>query len=396
MKFNLTVDTKDTINLIKDNKCLLLNNENQTKLTQNVLNDFYTCFVNGERFAKTINIKDNIVIEHKIHKAPDFDYIVKDIQHYIKSYCKHTMSFTFNLFDKTIKIHFIVHRIVKEEIYRNIYRMIIWLYTVMQYTTQKCSNVLNVYVYLTSLKKNLPEEEHKTIGRINVNTGFTKTCAIEPESDIVIYRKEEWFKVFIHETFHNLGLDFSDISNHNTKQYILNIFKINSDVKLYEAYTDSWAKLLNVLISSYFLSDRTYEKYKSNVNMYINLEITNCFLQSIKILKYMGLSYKSLYDTSNGKKLYKEDTSIFAYYICNMIILNDYQDFIKWCYTNNINILQFDITSKKQIKFCEYIESKYKTNKLLTRIKCLSSLFDNYRENTDITKHMRKSLIQID
>ncbi len=78
-----------------------------------------------------------------------------------------------------------------------------------------------------------------------------------------------------------------------------------------------------------------------------------------------------------------------------MIILNNYQGFIKWCNTNNINILQFDITPEKQIAFCKYIESIYKNTKLLSRIKCSSYLFDNYEEKTDITKHMRKSLIQI-
>ena len=104
MKFNLTVDTKEIIKLIRDNKCVLIKNEKQTKLTSNVFDDFYECFVNGERFANLINIKDNLVIDHRIHKTQEFDYIVDEIQHYIHSYCKHTVSFTFTLFNKTINI----------------------------------------------------------------------------------------------------------------------------------------------------------------------------------------------------------------------------------------------------------------------------------------------------
>ena len=65
---------------------------------------------------------------------------------------------------------------------------------------------MNIYIFLTDLKKKLPEHTGQEIGKINVNTGFTMTC--RPKSNIVIYRKEEWFKVLIHETFHNFGLDF--------------------------------------------------------------------------------------------------------------------------------------------------------------------------------------------
>ena len=32
-------------------------------------------------------------------------------------------------------------------------------------------------------------------------------------SEIIIFRNEEWFKVFVHETFHLFGVDFSNMSN---------------------------------------------------------------------------------------------------------------------------------------------------------------------------------------
>ena len=46
---------------------------------------------------------------------------------------------------------------------------------------------------------------------ININGGVSNVCVKNSLSEIVIFRREEWFKVLIHETFHNYGLDFSDL-----------------------------------------------------------------------------------------------------------------------------------------------------------------------------------------
>jgi hypothetical protein len=233
------------------------------------------------------------------------------------------------------------------------------------------------------------------------------TC--QEKSSIVIYRKEEWYKVFVHETMHNLELDFSGMDNDNTREYILKIFPVKSDVKLYEAYTDAWAKILNVLITSYLVSNRTYKQYQNFTQEYINLERTHCFFQCIKILHHMGLTYDNLYskdqESSKLRKLYKEQTSILSYYIINAVILNIYQDFLKWCNDNNekSSILQFDHTEEKQIEFCKFVENNYKTKNMLNRINCISRMFEQYKnikyKKNDINmllENMRKSLMEIE
>jgi hypothetical protein len=275
---------------------------------------------------------------------------------------------------------------------------------VIKYAKNKmCSKELNIFIFLTELKKKLPEHQHADIGKINVNTGFTMTC--QKNSNIVIYRKEEWYKVFVHETIHNLELDFSGMDNDNTREFILKIFPVQSDVKLFEAYTDSWAKILNVLISSYLVSDRTDKEYLKFTKKHMNLERTHCFYQCIKILHHMGLTYKDLYSnneySSRLRKLYKEQTSILSYYIINAIILNIYQEFLIWCKKNNSNdsILQFVHTEKKQMEFCKFIEKNYKTEIMLDRINCISRMFETHKfklsKNKNLLKNMRKSLIEI-
>ena len=100
--------------------------------------------------------------------------------------------------------------------------IIMWLYILNEYGSKKCSTTFTIFLYLTSLEKKLPTSNIDILDQINVNTAFTSTCP--SDSEIVIFRKEEWFKVFIHETFHSFGLDFSDMNNADATKFILTKF----------------------------------------------------------------------------------------------------------------------------------------------------------------------------
>jgi hypothetical protein len=410
LNFRLTKNCEEIINLIKFNDCQLYNEE-EIGITKKIFKRFYDDFVIAENFLKTIDINPEIekIKNNNYNKSNDHGYIIKPIRDYIDIFAEYDITYSLKLYDKIVNIFFITGKTFEiEEIKRKIYRIILWLHVIIKYATNKfCSKELNIYIFLTDLKKNLPEHEGQEIGKINVNTGFTMTCRLK--SNIVIYRKEEWYKVFVHETIHNLELDFSGMDNDNTREYILKIFPVKSDVKLYEAYTDAWAKILNVLITSYLVSNRTYKQYQNFTQEYINLERTHCFFQCIKILHHMGLTYDNLYskdeESSKLRKLYKEQTSILSYYIINAVILNIYQDFLKWCNDNNekSSILQFDHTEDKQIEFCKFVENNYKTKNMLNRINCISRMFEQYKnikyKKNDINmllENMRKSLMEIE
>ena len=68
-----------------------------------------------------------------------------------------------------------------------------------------------------------------------------------------MYRTEEWFKVFLHETMHSLGIDFSSISitdeSNMTKKLIDTCFHgvKSNDLRIYEAYTEFWAEFIHIL-----------------------------------------------------------------------------------------------------------------------------------------------------
>jgi len=236
---------------------------------------------------------------------------------------------------------------------------------------------------------------------MNANTAFTYTCPLD--SEIVIFRKEEWFKVLIHESFHNFALDFSDVDNQYCKETILSLFPIHSDVNLYEAYTEFWARIMNCLFSSYFLSKTKNEFYYFAEN-FIYLEINYSLFQMCKVLQFMGLSYRDLYSKDAKAKivrnnLYKEKTSIFAYYIITFILMFHYQEFLQWCNENNLSLIAFKKTNGNLQKFCEFIEKKYKREALLNAINmcCLQhiKIDKNQKKNKKKDIHFLKNNLRM-
>jgi hypothetical protein len=285
-----------------------------------------------------------------------------------------------------------------------------WLHILNKYSSKQCANTLIIYLYLTSLEKALPHSNSLILNEIHVNTAFTTTCP--KDSEIVVFRKEEWFKVLIHETFHNFGLDFSNMNNETVTKCILDIFKVKSEVKLYESYTEFWAEIMNALFFSFLNSKDKYniEEFLSNSEFFINFERTYSFFQLVKTLNFMGLTYKDLYSKTQYSKnlrenLYKEKTNILAYYVIKTILMNNYQTFLYWCKTNNSNILQFKKTPFGQQEFCNYIEKNYKTSGFLNGIdkteEFLNKLQKNSGKNTEknnsdyILSNLRMSICEL-
>ena len=299
----------------------------------------------------------------------------------------------------------------KDKIRDYIERILVWLYIISKYTYNKnCSKVLNLYIYLTDPKKKLPEEIHEVIDKINVNTGFTTSCS--PESNIVIYRKEEWFKVFIHETIHNFGLDFSEMDNSNTKEFILKIFPISSKVKLYETYTDFWARTVNCMFCSFYNLVGTNDvmnkaRFIEDSYEFLNTERIFTYFQVEKILTFMKLDYKELYEDnfeSQVKRfvLYKENTSVLAYYILCSVLFNKFNDFIEWCIKNNGNQqipLQFNKTTTNQINFCKFIQSNYDDPSFLNILKMIKKLNEEKKSidnDGELHQTLRKSIVELE
>jgi hypothetical protein len=242
---------------------------------------------------------------------------------------------------------------------------------------------LDIYAFLSSYYKILPKEERSILDEENVNTAYTSACPYN--GSIVLYRKQEWFKVFIHESIHSFGIDFNINTNDSSNKEIVKIFKVNSQVNFYETYTEFWAEIMNVIFLSYeivnevgnevgdsvSIKERKEENYIYTFNFLINNEIKFNMIQLVKILNYMGIKYEDLY-TGNAKNTYKEKTNVLAYYILKLILLYHYNDFLNWCIENNKNIIKFD--ERNQNLFCDFIKKNYKNRNMIIEINNIHDL----------------------
>lgn len=344
----------------------------------------YTKSQMGSSFYKLkINKIDSV---SQIPKPATFntDAFPTEVRKHIDEYSLSSLTYTFHLFERVITIHFLIED-DKPEIYITKYNtyvdnILAWLYIANEYASRSCSNTLTIFIYHTSLTKELPNSPIQILNENNVNTAFTRTCPTN--SEIVVFREEEWFKVLIHETFHNLALDFSDMNVSECHDRILSIFPVNSEVNLFEAYTEFWARIMNVLFCSYFntKNKNTLDDFLGNTEYFMNLESIYSFFQLVKVLGFMNMEYSNLYEKTNlaqniRNTMYKEDTNILSYYIITVILIYNYQSFLGWCKTNNTSLLQFKKTSANQKSFCNFIEKKYKSSKMLKAIDCSNTFF---------------------
>lgn len=195
-------------------------------------------------------------------------------------------------------------------------------------------NHQNIFFFMTTLKKELPNYLTE-LDQYHVNTGYTSPH--KGDSDIVIYRKEEWYKVFIHEYVHNHHLDFSHL-NSSFMKLSKKIYNIDNDILFSEAMAEIWALTINILIVSYLFKKynifselckiipRNHVKMGvSDIFQYLlNIEIYFSIIQTKKILKYLNTTYSKLSDRSHSIKIHNDNTNICSYYFIKTIYIYFY------------------------------------------------------------------------
>jgi hypothetical protein len=218
----------------------------------------------------------------------------------------------------------------------------IWLSIAFHYASTKCSKTVNAYLYMTALKKTLPSKSDDVIDREHANTAFTTSC--QETTEIMLYRREEAFKVFIHESFHNLGLDFSafETATSVAKAALQQIFPVSSKLAVYETYCEMWAEVINIVIQDVVEHPRRrgFETAWPTIVRHINMERRFTMFQAAKVLTHNGVRYADLMIPGNR---YQEKAEVFCYYILKSILMFHCDAFLAWCSKNNaLSGLQFD------------------------------------------------------
>ena len=385
-----------------------------TNKTRTIFTELYNEMVKAYNYIKTqspykANIK-KITSPSQITRPKTFNAksFPETVRNHINDMTMAEISYSFSLYDRNVKVHFMVENGNAEgelSVYnRYIESIAMWLYILNIYASKECAKTINVYLYFTSLLKQLPTSNIYVLGENNVNTAFTTTCP--SDSEIVVFRKEEWFKVLIHETFHNFGLDFSMMNNEAVNNCILSIFPVHSQVNSYESYTEFWAEIINGLFCSFFeLKNKSnINEFLSSAELYINFERIFSFFQMVKTLRFMGLTYRELHSKTeiakvNRENLYKENTNVLAYYVLKTVLMNNFQGFISWCDNNNLSLLDFKKTIGNQTAFCEYIRKNYKSKTMLECVGLsedfLSKLLRKKGDVKYILSNMRMSICEL-
>ena len=372
-----------------------------TMLLSSLYNDIDNSYKKTELLDKKSFIGNTIIINSNNNKTADRllpnSYNSSIFPRYIRNYLekneKQYIIYECKINERAIKLIFTlftsddVDKNMYDEDVKMIYR---WLTMCTMYSTKTCTKSLTIYIYKTPFKKQLPNNKTTILSNEHVNTAYTSNCS--PMGEIVIFRNEEWFKVLIHETFHTFGLDFSACDSttmRNINYSIKKLFPINSEINLYEAYAESWARILNSCFYSYNSLDNKAYKKQFIINSTFCLELERMFTiyQCNKVLRFMGIQYEDICNHNEHhavlrKNLYKENTNVFSYYIMTSIFMNDYYEFLNWCHSNNSEnkdeknriCLKFKNTPDSYKKFIEYISRHYNCNDLLEGLENMKSL----------------------
>ena len=181
---------------------------------------------------------------------------------------------------------------------------------------------MTLVVFYCNQKKYMPDE--KLITSENINSG----CTISGEY-VYVWRKEEFYKVLIHELVHYFSIDYHGHDPDVLEHCLHNLFDIEGDDVVNEAYTEIFAVTINSVMRSV--------DYNIPFSTIINYENTFTHFQIAKIINlFGGQSYDDLYNIT-----IKQNTSLVSYIIVKGMLLNNYESIID----------NLDISSRQYIDY---------------------------------------------
>ena len=319
--------------------------------------------------------------ENGFPKDSRYEHVVDEIKKEVDTSNRFGKKYSFVIGTRTITIYAVYpyksqgvnKRRIAAFMDASIKKMFVWLYVASPYFESQCSPSMTVYWYLSNHKKRVPLHG-EVIREVNVNTAFTYACPFTSNC-IYLFRKEEWFKVFIHECFHSFGLDFSHMADYADER-LHKTFKISSDIQFAEAYTECWAEILNVV----FICVREYRgdeqvirisKLKRAIDLRLHDEVAHSMFQMCKVLKHNEMVYENFFRSNS----YREGTNVFSYFVLKTIFIYHYNDFIDWCMKTNGVSLAIQKTTATISQLVQFVEERCRSPEFLTAVKRVERRF---------------------
>tara|TARA_B100001093_G_C26839319_1_gene1019785 strand:+ start:1234 stop:2268 length:1035 start_codon:yes stop_codon:yes gene_type:complete len=327
------------------NNCIIKYRKNN-KLLKILYNLLCEC-----QLERNIILNPTIVKYNLSHEK----WIPLEIKNFIRQNNGKTYKLQYNICNKNIYLT-IVNYYIEDKIIKKYIEILLFIIEFLfKFSDKKCQKNIQISLFLTPFKKYYTDKSQLDI--INVNTGFS-TIGCNETTSITIYRNEECLKVLIHELFHNLNLDFATVTINKDKLY--NEFGINSKYDITETYCEIWARIINILIKS-FINTCNYIDFSNQFIDLINIEREYSLIMANRAIKNLILFSDK-----------QEKTNVFCYYILTSALLNNYNNFMMWCYTNNPYFLRFN---KKNIEsFIQILIEYSRYNNYIKSLKCASNI----------------------
>ena len=343
MKFKLTTMSNKNINSIFENYAPHLEHNMNTTFIKSLFSLIHESNIQPDKYTLTQDTPQVI----SPYMAPEISEYIKmnEFNHCSTQYRLGAMLVNMNLYS--------VKRIDVQK-YLYFIKLVLWM--CVQSSTKK-HTAIDIKIVLTPINKTYPSVP---VEPASINSGQTAPN----KKEIIIFRKEEWLKVFIHECFHLFCLDFCDV-HFNAVPIFKQMYHVNSEFLIFESFTELWARTVNISIISYHTKDNiTYEEYEQLMKINLQVERIYCIAQMNHVLNKMGYTYEDLIHFK--KPILQEKTNFFCYYVLTSVLFYYYDDTMKWFIKHN-SLVQF--SKSKVHHFFQFIKQIHNRPQLLHFIK---------------------------
>ena len=284
-------------------------------------------------------------------------FISLDIRLYTENYINNCYTYLFShlelyLFNNDKEFN----NLIRDDLVLNIYQITKWIYNL-----NPIKKII-LYYFDTTINKQIIRGINYFCSQ-NINSGLSTT------DYIIIWRREEIFKVLIHELIHYLDIDFKHNTLLNTIiNYTIGIF--DYPILINETITEIQAQFYNTLYTLIIDNiDSTVSEINKLFKIFYNLEQIYSWYQFTKIMNYLSIDS---FDIELIKKNFNQSTNVYSYYILKSIFtmhffdilneLNYIQKLIKLKSSNNILIKIKNIIDNLPIIFINKIIKNLQIN----------------------------------
>jgi hypothetical protein len=266
-------------------------------------------------------------------------FVSLNIKHYVENNINSCKIYDFDF----IKIYFFSNNNITQTHEKLIYELLIiskWIHSIspnykINFMYFDCP-INKTMEFTTNTQNTQNSISFKYLSTQNVNSGSSSS-----NNCLMIWRREEVFKVLIHELIHYLNLDVKYDMTLN-KLFNYNIGKIKYPILINETITEILAQFFHTIyINNKIKQDSDFERFC----LLYEYEQIFSWYQFAKIMEYYGIEkFKEKYI----RKKFNQSTNVFVYYILKSILTLNFADILgKFNYLHNTNNTNTDYTSKE-------------------------------------------------